>query len=163
MKTFLMLLLGFCGCGIASAAELPTSVHGISLGDSVTAVREVHENCSDPINEFTEGLASVTCNVDEGKIIAGYFEDNEAIVHLGRLVDAEVTLVEAQLTEKYGQPNKSRTVDSEEVRYWRRDNIWLLAVDFTLFTTQTLVEITDMTAYDARQRKTTQDALEGFE
>jgi hypothetical protein len=138
-------------------------VHGISLGDSVTAVREVHENCSESINEFTEGLASVTCNVDEEKIIAGYFEDNEAIVHLGRLVDAEVTLVEAQLTEKYGQPNKSRTVDSEEVRYWRRDNIRLLAVDFTLFTTQTLVEITDMKAYDARQRKTTQDALEGFE
>jgi hypothetical protein len=163
MKTFLMLLLGFCGCGIASAAELPTSVHGISLGASVTAVREVYENCSDPINEFTEGYASVICNVDEEKVIVGYFEGNETIVSLGRLVDAEVSLVEEQLTEKYGQPNKSRTVDSEEVRYWRRDNIRLLAVDFTLFTTSTLVEITDMTAYDARQRKTTQDALEWFE
>jgi hypothetical protein len=162
MKNVCVFVLLLCISQTLKAERLPTSVYGIKLGDDVNQTKEKYEQCSEPIDELIEGMSSVVCEIDGEKVGIGYFENEQEIVLLQRFIKAEVEVVMEELTLKYGNPNATHDTGFGMQKYWKQEDTRLVVVDFTLFQPTTIVELANVSTLEARQKDTTQKALEVF-
>ena len=163
MKKIIVLILLILISQVLHAEELPTSIYDIELGDDINQIRAKYEQCSEPIDEFTEGVRSVICEIEGNIIGVSYYVDDQVVAALQRFIESNVDTVMEQLTRKYGEANASLDTGAGKQRYWTDDKVRLIALDFTVLTPTTMVEIADVQAIEAHEKKTAQDALDVFE